>query len=114
MLEAPSVAQRTVDVTLRAPAALDIHHDEQSFAYEESRQGDDIVLHWSGKFDAEPTQEKNVADLDLVIPGLRISTFPNHEAIAAAYYEQAKAKAAVTPALQQLAEERCGQKVMYN
>jgi transglutaminase-like putative cysteine protease len=105
LLEAPSVAQRSVDVTLRAPAALDLHHDEQRLAYEESRQGDDIVRHWSGKFDAEPILEKNVADLDLVIPGLRISTFPNHESIAAAYYEQAKAKAVVTPALKQLAEE---------
>jgi hypothetical protein len=57
LLEAPSVAQRTVDVTLRAPAALGIHHDEQKFAYEESRQGDDIVRHWSGKFDAQPSDE---------------------------------------------------------
>jgi transglutaminase-like putative cysteine protease len=105
LLETPSVAQRTVDVTLRTPAGLDIHHDEQRFAYEESRQGDDLVRHWSGKFEAEPTEEKNVVDIDLVIPGLRISTFASHEAIAAAYYEQAKAKAAVTPALQQLAEE---------
>jgi transglutaminase-like putative cysteine protease len=105
LLEDPSVAQRTVDVTLRTPAALDVHHDEQRFAYEESRQGDDIVRHWSGKFEAEPTAEKNVVDLDFAIPGLRISTFASHEAIAAAYYEQAKAKAAVTPALKQLADE---------
>jgi transglutaminase-like putative cysteine protease len=105
LLEAPSVAQRTIDVTLRTSASLGIYHDEQKFAYQESRQGDDIVRHWSGKFEAEPTDEKNVADLAFAIPGLRVSTFPGHEAIATAYYEQAKAKAAVTPAVKQLAEE---------
>jgi Transglutaminase-like superfamily len=36
---------------------------------------------------------------------LRFSTFANHEAIAAAYYDQAKAKAAVTPEVQALADE---------
>jgi len=104
VLEGPSVAQRIVDVTLRTPAALGIHHDEQKFTYEESRQGDDIVRHWSGKFDAQPSDEANVADLAFAVPALRISTFPGHEAIAAAYYEQAKAKAAVTPAVKELAE----------
>jgi hypothetical protein len=105
LLEPPSVIQRTVDVTLRAPVALDLHHDEQKFAYEESREGDDIVRHWSGKFDAETNQERNVADLDLVVPGLRLSTFAGPETIATAYYAQAKSKAAVTPAIEQLAED---------
>ena len=39
------------------------------------------------------------------VPSLRFSTFANHEAIAAAYYDQAKAKAVVTPEVQKLADE---------
>jgi transglutaminase-like putative cysteine protease len=105
LVEAPSVAQRSVDVRLRAPAALVIRHDEQKFTYEESRDGDDIVRHWSGKFDAAPNDEANVAELAFAVPALRLSTFASHEAIAAAYYEQAKAKAVVTPAVKQLADE---------
>jgi transglutaminase-like putative cysteine protease len=105
LVEAPSVAQRSVDVRLRAPSALGIYHDEQKFAFAESRDGDDIVRHWSGKFDPAPSDEANVADLAFAVPALRLSTFANHEAIATAYYEQAKAKAVVTPAVKQLADE---------
>jgi hypothetical protein len=104
-MEAPSLVGRTVDVTLHAPSTLAISHDEQKFSYQESREGDELVRHWSGKFDAETNDEKNVADLVFAVPSLRFSTFANHEAIAAAYYEQAKAKAVVTPEVQKLADE---------
>jgi transglutaminase-like putative cysteine protease len=104
-METPSLMQRTVDVTLHAPSALAIAHDEQKFSYQESREGDEVVRHWSGKFEAEPNDERNVADLVFAVPSLRFSTFANHETIAAAYYDQAKAKAAVTPEVQQLADE---------
>ncbi len=39
------------------------------------------------------------------MPSLRFSTFADHEAIAAAYFEQAKTKAAVTPEVQRIADE---------
>ncbi len=104
-IEPPGLVQRTIDVTLHAPSTLAISHDEQKFSYQESREGDEVVRRWTGKFDAEPNDEKNVADLVFAVPSLRFSTFASHEAIAAAYYDQAKPKAAVTPEVQQLADE---------
>ena len=100
----PGTVRRTMDVTLRAPAALDLHHDEQQLHYEEMREGDDVVRHWFGAF-TQTTAEKNIADLALLVPGLRISTFAGYEAIATSYYNQARVKAAVTPEIQHLADE---------
>jgi hypothetical protein len=100
----PGPIQRTLDVTLRAPATLDVRHDEQRLSFEESRQGDEIVRHWSGTI-APGTAEKNAADVGLQVPALRISTFPSFESIATAYYDQAKAKAVVTTEIQRLADE---------
>ena len=101
---APGPMQRTVDVTLRAPATLDVRHDEQLLSFEESRQGDEIVRHWSGTAAPAPV-EKNAADLAFLLPALRISTFASFESIATAYYDQAKKKAIVTPEIQRLADE---------
>lgn len=101
----PSPAKRHIDVTLHAPASLAIRHDEQQLAYEETRAGDEIVRHWSGTIEPGTTEEKDVADLAPLLPALRFSTFPSFEAIAAAYYEAAKPKLAVTSDLDRLAEE---------
>src|SRR5262249_41163293 len=49
--------------------------------------------------------ERNTADLALAVPSFRISTFPGYEAIAEAYYAQAKGRATVTPEVQRLADE---------
>lgn len=100
----PGPIQRTIDVTLRAPATLDVRHDEQVLHFDESRQGDEVVRHWSGTV-APSAAEKNAADVAFQVPALRISTFPNFEAIATAYYAQAKTKAVVTPEIQRLADE---------
>lgn len=100
----PAPIQRTVDVTLHAPATLDVRHDEQQLRYDESRQGDEIVRHWSGTVAPAPV-EQNAADVSLLVPALRISTFASFESIATAYYDQAKTKAVVTPEVQRLADE---------
>jgi transglutaminase-like putative cysteine protease len=105
MVLAPSTAKRTFDVTLRAPAALEIRHDEQQLAYEEVKAGDETVRHWSGTAEPTTTEEKDVADLAFALPGLRYSTFPSFEAIATSYYESAKPKLAVTPEIERLAQE---------
>jgi transglutaminase superfamily protein len=63
------------------------------------------VRRWSGSIAEAANDEKNIADLDLLVPGLRFSTYPGYEAIANAYYDGMKAKAAVTPEVQRLAEE---------
>ncbi len=105
MVLAPSTARRTFDVTLRAPAAVEIRHDEQQLAYEEAKAGDEIVRHWSGTAAPITVEEKDVADVAFSLPGLRYSTFPSFEAIASSYYESAKPKLAVTPEIERLAEE---------
>jgi transglutaminase-like putative cysteine protease len=102
---APGPFRRSIDVTLRTPAALDIRHDEQLLTYQESRQGEQIVRHWTGTTAPGAVSDKNAADLAFSLPGLRISTFPDFESIASAYYGPAKEKAAVTPEIQSLADE---------
>jgi hypothetical protein len=102
---APSAAKRTLDVTLRAPLDLEIRHDEQELAYQEVKAGDEIVRHWSGSAEPTTTEEKDVADLASILPGLRFSTFPSFEAIATSYYESAKPKLTVTPEIERLAQE---------
>jgi hypothetical protein len=105
VLLTPSAAKRSVDVTLRAPVALEIGHDEQQLAYEEVNAGDEIVRRWSGSAEPITTEEKDVANLALLLPFLRFSTFRSFEAIAAGYYESAKPKLAVTPEIERLARE---------
>jgi len=105
IVNAPSVIRKSIDVTLRAPAALDVHHDEQLLTYEESRQSDQIVRHWSGSSAPATVNEKDIADLALSVPALRISTFPDSGAIASAYYARARQQAVVTPEVQRLADE---------
>ena len=97
--------RRSFEVTLRTPASLDIRHDEQLLTYQESLQGDQMVRRWSGSTTPGAVSDKNAANLAFSLPGLRISTFPDFEAIASAYYARAKEKAVVTPEIQTLADE---------
>jgi transglutaminase-like putative cysteine protease len=101
----PGPAKRGIDVTLRAPAALAIRHDERLLGYQETSEGGDIVRHWSADFPPAPADEKNVVNLAFHVPGLRFSTFPSYEAIAAAYFDAAKPKLAVTEEIARLADE---------
>jgi hypothetical protein len=105
LVVSPSATKRHFDVTLHAPAALEIRHDEQQLAYEDVKAGDEIIRHWSGSVEPTTTEEKDAADVAPLFPALRFSTFPNFEAIATAYYEAAKPKLAVTPEVERLAEE---------
>jgi transglutaminase-like putative cysteine protease len=101
----PGATQQSLDVTLRTPAALTLYHDEKDLAYQETREGDDIMRHWSGTAPSLNADETNVANLARVAPGLAFSTFPNYEAIARAYEAGGRPMAAVTPAVQRLADE---------
>jgi transglutaminase-like putative cysteine protease len=101
----PGGTKRSLDVTLRTPAALTLHHDHEDLAYEETWEGDDIVRHWSGSPPHVNVEETNVANLFRVVPGLRFSTFASYEAIAKAYDDGARPMAAVTPEVQKLADE---------
>src|SRR5262249_24597108 len=105
IVNTPGVVRKSLDVTLRTSAALDIRHDEQLLTYEESRQGDQVVRHWSGSSAPATVNEEDIADPAFSVPALRISTFPDFESIASAYYERARPQAAVTPEVQRLADE---------
>ena len=105
MLARPTSGTRNLDVTLRAPADLNIRHDEQQFAYTESKKDDEIVRHWASSVAPAMTDERNVVDLASVRPVLRFSTFPDYAAIASAYYDGAKPMLAVTSEIEQLAAE---------
>ena len=74
--------RKSLDVTLRAPASLKLHHEEKDLAYEETEEGDDVVRHWSGSPPHLSVEETNVANLVRVAPSLAFSTFPSYEAIA--------------------------------
>ena len=102
---APGPVRKSLDVTLHTPASLAIHHDEQQLAYDEQRQGDEIVRHWSGATEPVEIDEKNIADLAFSVPAVRISTFSSFEEIATAFYARAREKAAVTPEVQKIADE---------
>lgn len=104
IMATPMAGTRNLDVTLRAPADLAIRHDEQQLAYEERKEGDEIVRHWSGAVGSAIT-EKDVANLAFAIPGVRFSTFASYEAIATAYYDGARPALAVTPEIDRLAAE---------
>lgn len=101
----PGGAEKSLDVTLRTPPTLNLYHDENHLAYEESREGDDLVRHWSGSLPHASVEETNVANLVRVVPGLRFSTFASYEAIAKAYYEGSRAMAVVTPEIERLAAD---------
>ena len=97
--------RRSIEVTLRTPATLDIRHDEQLMKYQESQEGEQIVRRWSASTAPGAVSDKNAADLAFSLPAVRISTFPDFDAIASAYYRPAKEKAVVTPEVQTLADE---------
>lgn len=106
----PGTEQRSVDVTLHSPIDVAISHDEQQLAYEERKTGDEITRHWSGTITAAPTNEKDIADLPSVRPGLRFSTIASFEAIARAYYTGAQSKLVSTPEIQLLADQITAEK----
>jgi hypothetical protein len=101
----PGAAKQTLDVTPRTPVTLEIHGDAQQFAYQETRDGGDVVRHWSGGLPPMPPVETNSANLASVVPSLRFSTIPSYEAIARAYLEGVKEKGVVTPEIQRLADD---------
>jgi transglutaminase-like putative cysteine protease len=101
----PGGAKKSLDVTLRTPASLSLYHDAKDLAYEESRDGGDVVRHWSGSPPHLNVEETNVANLVRVVPSVSFSTFPSYEAIARAYDDGARPMAVVTSEVQRLADE---------
>jgi len=58
---APSGADVTTETTVRRPASMPFIHAEQKFNYEETRDGETVVHHWSGHFQIPQSTEPNIA-----------------------------------------------------
>lgn len=110
----PGPAKMTLDLTLRAPAALEIRHDEVQFAYQETREDGDVMRHWAGDSTQARAEETNVVNFTSLIPSLRFSTIPNFQAIAKGYFDGANGKSAVTPEIQHLADDITKDKFDFN
>ena len=85
------------------PASMPFIHAEQKFNYEETRDGETVVHHWSGHFQIPQSTEPNIADLTSRLPRWSFSTFRNYDEIGTAFYDGAKARLEVTPAITDLA-----------
>lgn len=101
----PGAVRQTLDVTLRSPASLEIYSDAQQLAYQETREGDDVVRHWSSGPPQMRPAETSMPNLALWVPSVRFSTIPSYAAIGRAYFEGARDKTTVTPETQRLADE---------
>lgn len=97
--------EREVTLNLRAPAGISIRHNEMDYVYEEVREGDTTVRHWSGKHNLAPVTETLATDLQVRGPHLSYSTFDSYERIGQAYGEAAAPKMQVTPKVRALAEQ---------
>jgi Domain of Unknown Function with PDB structure (DUF3857)/Transglutaminase-like superfamily len=93
------------DFRMKAPKAIAIPHAEKDLAYEESQDGAWANRHWSGKVAHRAITEKNIANYVSFLPSLQFSTFQTYDDIGASFFEAAKSKFAVTPAVQKLADE---------
>jgi len=101
----PTPAESAVSIRLKTPKALSIAFDAHGFSYDEQVTDSDIVRHWSGTFEPSHINEHDIANPRAIVPTLAFSTLPSYEALAQDYYAAAAPKAAVTPAIQQLADQ---------
>jgi transglutaminase-like putative cysteine protease len=101
----PSPVELDLDFKMRAPKAIAIAHAEKDLTYEESQDGEWTSRHWSGKIPHRTLTERNIANYVTFIPSLQFSTFRAYDDIGATFYEGAKPKLSITPAIQKLADE---------
>jgi transglutaminase-like putative cysteine protease len=100
-------AFKSANVTVRAPAALKLYADAvgMSGGQVASDSADTQTWHWSlGDTPAHAPELGSVSVAD-VSPRVVVTTFPSFAAAGAAYQQRAAPKAAVTPAIQVLADK---------
>jgi transglutaminase-like putative cysteine protease len=92
-------------VTVRAPKEMPLRQQSQFMAFAESEQQGKRVMEW--RHANAKARERTDDDAGLwsykEVPGLLVSSFPSHEAIARAYAERAAPKAVPTARVRQLA-----------
>jgi Transglutaminase-like superfamily/Domain of Unknown Function with PDB structure (DUF3857) len=101
----PSPVDLELAYSLRAPAHLELTHSENDLTYEESRSGETITRRWSGKFTRPVPTEKEIANFTAYMPSIHFSTLGTYESLGKAFYSVAAPKAAVTPAIEKLAND---------
>lgn len=94
-------------VTVRAPESMKLYVEAIDLAGGEVKSDKSGTKMWRWTLE-KPTliapEPGSVSDTDFS-PRLSVSSFPNYEAVASAYLARAKPKAAVTPAIQKLADK---------
>ena len=101
----PLPAETTVSYQLKTPKSLNVSYDAHGFAYDEQTTDTDITRHWSGTFEPRHISEHDIADPRAIVPTLAFTTLPSYQALAEVYFAAAGPKAAVTPAIQTLADQ---------
>jgi Domain of Unknown Function with PDB structure (DUF3857)/Transglutaminase-like superfamily len=95
------------NVTIQAPSALDIHMDVAGLKGGESKPSNPgtRLWHWTLSESDAVAPELGSVDVSDVSPYIAFTNLKGYEALAAAYMTGAKPAAAVTPAIQTMANE---------
>jgi transglutaminase-like putative cysteine protease len=98
---------KSAQITVRAPASLKLYADavDMHGGPVAADKADEQLWRWS--IDNVPAQAKEVGSVGAIdrSPRVVVTTFPSYQSAAAAYLQRARPQAAVTPAIQKLAEE---------
>jgi len=94
-------------VTLRAPESLNLHIEAIDLAGEElsSDKPGTKLWRWTVQNAVAHTPEVGATSVFDVSPRILVTTFADYDAAGKAYLDRARPKAAVTPAIQRLADE---------
>jgi transglutaminase-like putative cysteine protease len=100
-------AFKSANVTVRAPASLQLYVEAIGLSGGKvaSDNADTQTWHWSLVDTPAHAPELNSVSTRDVSPRVAVTTFPSFEAVASAYAQRAAPKAAVTPAIQALADQ---------
>jgi transglutaminase-like putative cysteine protease len=118
------IARNATRVTVRAPASLPLHADAIGLTGGRVSGGDSAVQLWRWALPDAPARAPELGSVSSgdYSPRLALTTFPDFASAGAAYEQRAVSKAAVTPAIRELAERltrgvsepRAQAEILYN
>ncbi len=97
-------AWEDVAIRISAPASYELHAESIDVPHETSREGERTIYAWRYSAKAVPAEHYAVAPIDRR-PRFFVSSFPDYDAMAAAWRALAEPKEAVTPAIRAKADE---------
>lgn len=97
---------QSVHIVVNAPASLKLYVDAVDLKGGQVTSDKPGMQRWEWSLENQPAHAPELGSVGAIdhSPRLAVTTFPSYEAIGAAYLDRAKSKAAVTPAIQQLAD----------